>query len=173
MILYNQAFDLYHTIYRLSLFIKEFNEEDFIEVDRIRIWDFYLLFPYKVHDIRLKREEKEVRSLRKQYLRKGYNPYNEIMSDRKIFEKLQTYQLSALTCLASYNIIDKESLALNRVKISSKEILAELLSNYEDPSATESNVITIMTSYFYKLSLFGGAGLKNKTNLMESKYDAE
>lgn len=30
-----------------------------------------------------------------------------------------------------------------------------------------------MTSHFYKMSLYGANGLKNRTNLMESKYDAQ
>lgn len=42
MIIYNQAFDLYHTIFRILHLINRFENEQMIEVDRIRIWDFYL-----------------------------------------------------------------------------------------------------------------------------------
>jgi len=37
----------------------------------------------------------------------------------------------------------------------------------------ERNIISLMTSHFYNISLFGKDGLKSRTNLMESKYDAE
>lgn len=54
MIIYNQAFDLYHCIFRILNFLNRFNPSDIIEVDKLRIWDFYFLFPNKVYDIRLK-----------------------------------------------------------------------------------------------------------------------
>ncbi len=69
MIIYNQAFDLYHCIFRILNFLNRFNPSDIIEVDKLRIWDFYFLFPNKVYDIRLKQNESDIRKLRKQYIK--------------------------------------------------------------------------------------------------------
>jgi hypothetical protein len=172
MIVYNQAFDLYHTIYRFLQFLNRFDNDVVIEVERLRIWDFYLLFPCKVHDIRLKQNESDIRKIRKEFIKDVNNPYERISEERKIFEKIKPYQLAALNCIASYGIIDKTLLNQQRISIIQKDILTEFVKNFEELSPKEKNVITLMTSHYFQLSLFGLDGLKNRTNLMESKYDA-
>lgn len=173
MIIYNQAFDLYHCIFRLLNFLNRFNPGDIIEVDKLRIWDFYFLFPNKVHDIRLKKSECDIKRLKKEYIKQTNNPYEIIFEERKIFEKLKPYQLSALNCIASYGIVNKEMLTQQRVTIENKELLNEYISKFGELSPKEKNVISLMTLHFYDISLFGKDGLKSRTNLMESKYDAE
>lgn len=172
MIVYNQALDLYHTIYRFLQFLNRFESGVLIEVDRLRIWDFYLLFPSKIHDIRLKQNESDIRKIRKEFIKDVNNPYERISEDRKIFEKIKPYQLAALNCIASYGIIDKALLNQQRISITQKDILNEFVKNFEELSPKEKNVIALMTSHYFQLSLFGSDGLKNRTNLMESKYDA-
>ncbi len=173
MIIYNQAFDLYHTIYRIILFLNRFEEGVLIEVDRLRIWDFYLLFPNKIHKIRFPKSESDLRKLKNQFIKESNNPYETIMEERKIFEKLKPYQLSALNCIASYGIIDKGLLNQQRISITNKQVLTEFMSKSDDVTAKEKNIISLMTSHFFKMSLYGTNGLKNRTNLMESKYDAQ
>ena len=172
MIVYNQAFDLYHTIFRILQFLKKFENGTSIEIERIRIWDFYLLFPSKIREIRLKQGESDIRKLRKEFIKDSNNPYEQITENRKIFEKVKPYQLAALNCLASYGIIEKASLTQQRVKIIDKSILNLFVENFEELSPKERNTITLMTSHFNQISLFGTDGLKNRTNLAESKYDA-
>lgn len=172
MIVYNQAFDLYHTIFRFLQFLNRFDYGSLIEVERLRIWDFYFLFPSKIHEIRLKQNESDIRKLRKDFIRDSKNPYETISEDRKIFEKIKPYQLAALNCIASYGIIDKALLNQQRISIVNKDILNDFVNSFEELSAKERNIISLMTSHFYQVSLFGTDGLKSRTNLMESKYDA-
>uniref|UniRef100_UPI0040495B0E ABC-three component system middle component 5 n=1 Tax=Fulvivirga sp. TaxID=1931237 RepID=UPI0040495B0E len=172
MIVYNQAFDLYHTIFRLLHFLKKFENDEIIETERIRIWDFYLLFPSKIHEIRLKQGESDIRKLRKEFIKDSNNPYERITENRKIFEKIKPYQLAALNCIASYGIIEKSFLNQQRITIINKSILDEFVNNFEELTPKERNVIALMTSHFNQVSLFGTDGLKNRTNLIESKYDA-
>jgi hypothetical protein len=172
MIIYNQALDLYHTIFRLVHFLDKFENKSVIEIERLRIWDFYLLFPSKIHEIRLKQNESDIRKLRKQFIKDSKNPYDKIKDNRKIFEKIKPYQLAALNCIASYGIIDKSFLSQQRISIINKEVLTELVTNFEELPPKERNVITLMTSHFNQISLFGTDGLKQRTNLLESKYDA-
>jgi len=172
MITYNQAFDLYHTIFRFLQFLNKFEESTSIEIERLRIWDFYLLFPSKVHEITLKRTESDVKKLLKQYIKDKGNPYDKVVENRKVFEKIKPYQLAALNCIASYGIIEKATLTQQLVVISNKTVLEQFAQQLENLSPKEQNVINIMTSHFNQISLFGTDGLKSKTNLMESKYDA-
>lgn len=172
MIVYNQAYDLYHTIFRFIQFLNRFDEGSLIEIERIRIWDFYLLFPSKIHSIKLKQGESDIRKLKKRFIKDSKNPYERISENRKVFEKLKPYQLAALNCIASYGIIDKSHLNQHRISILNKNILKEFVLKYEELSDKEKNVISLMTSHFNQVSLFGEDGLKNRTKLMESRYDA-
>jgi len=172
MIVYNQAFDLYHTIFRLLHFLNKFENETILEIERVRIWDFYLLFPSKIHEIRLKQNEADIRKIRKEFIKDSNNPYERITENRKIFEKIKPYQQAALNCIASYGIIDKSLLNQQRISIINKDILVEFVNNFEELEPKEKNVIALMTSHFNQVSLFGTDGLKSRTNLIESKYDA-
>lgn len=173
MIVYNQAFDLYHAIFRILHFLNRFQEGDIIEVDRLRIWDFYLLFPNKINEIRLKKYESDIRKIKKEFIKDSDNPYEMITDERKVFDRIKPYELNALNCIASYGIIDKEALKQQRVLITNKQILNDFISQIQELSRKESNVISLMALHFFDVSLFGVDGLKNRTNLMESKYDAE
>jgi hypothetical protein len=173
MIVYNQAFDLYHTIFRILQVLERLEEGVRIEIERLRIWDFYLLFPSKIHNIRLKKSEADIREIRKRFFKNSDNPYDKITEDRKVFEKIKPYQLAALNCIASYGIIDKSLLNQQRVSVVNKEILKQFIEKFEDLPSIEKNVISLMTSHFNQVSLYGTDGLKSRTNLMESKYDAK
>ncbi|WP_423740513.1 ABC-three component system middle component 5 [Flavobacterium columnare] len=172
MITYNQAFDYYHCIFRIIHLLTHFKRNEYVELDRLRIWDFYLLFPEQVFEIRLKRNESDIKALMKKYIKKKNNPYNEVYNNKKVFEKIRPYQMTAINCLASYGIIDKELLKENRVSIISEELLTKYSNNFIQISDKEKNVIAIMTSHFANISMFGPDGLKNRTKLMESKYDS-
>lgn len=172
MIIYNQAFDYYHAIYRLIRLLTHFKREKYVEVDRLRIWDFYLLFPEQVHTITLKKDDHDIRELRKRFVKPKNNPYNQVFDNKKVFEKLRPYQLTALQCMASYGIISKELLSENRVSVIAEDLLNEYNQKFEALSYTEQNVITLMTGYFSQISMFGPDGLKSRTKLMVSKYDA-
>lgn len=172
MIIYNQAFDLYHTVYRMIQLLTNFDKNEYIEIDRLRIWDFYLLFPSKIYELKPKKNEKDFKEMLKKFTVKKENPYEKVYNDRKVFEKIRPYQISALHCLASYGIIDKELLLLDRVSIISIEILKDYTNKFEELSPREKNMISVLISDFYKIEMPGKEGLKSRTNLLESKYDA-
>jgi hypothetical protein len=173
MIVYHPAFDLYHSVYRMLQILTHFNRNDYVETERLRIWDFYLLFPDKISTIKLKSNEKDIKELIKTFIKKSDNPYELLLDNRKVFERIKPYQLGALKCLASYGIIDKDYLNTNRITIISKEILSTYSSKFEALSSKENNAISLLTSHFYLMSLYGEGGLKDRTQLLESKYDAQ
>lgn len=172
MIVYQPAFDLYHTVYRMIKLLAHFERNEYVEIERLRIWDYYLLFPNKMDEIKLKREEKDVKQLIRNYILKKDNPYEQIVNDRKMFEKIKPYQMSAIKCLASYNIINKDYLTLNRITAISSDIFDKYSEDLKQLNAQEKNAIGLLTSHFYLMPLTGDYGLKHRSNLLESKYDA-
>ncbi|MGV4528970.1 ABC-three component system middle component 5 [Ornithobacterium rhinotracheale] len=171
MILYNNAFDLYHTIFRMLHLLSKVGDKRTIEVERIRIWDYYLLFTDEIFKLKPKRQEKEYKELLKEIKITKKNPYYQVYDKRKTLEKIKPYQLSALNSLASYNIIDKEGLLREEIKINSFELLEEYARAVGNLSPREKNIITIVTTTFSDISLTGNSGLKKRSDLIESKYD--
>ncbi|WP_299051443.1 ABC-three component system middle component 5 [uncultured Polaribacter sp.] len=172
MIVYQKAYDLYHTVYRMIKLLAYFKQDGLIEIDRLRIWDYYLLYPNKMKNIRLKREEKDVKQIIKSYILKEDNPYEMVINDRKMFEKIKPYQMTAIKCLASYGIVNKDYLQENRISNINKNIFDDYADDFKNLSVQEENAIKLLTSHFYQISLFGVDGLKSRTGLLESKYDA-
>lgn len=173
MIVYQKSFDLYHTVYRMIKLLAHFKEDGLIEIDRLRIWDYYLLFPNKMEKIRLKQNEKDIRKIIKNFISSKDNPYERVLNDRKMFEKIKPYQMTAIKCLASYGIINKDYLSENRITSISSNILTEYEDDFKNLSIQEENAIKLLTSHFYQVPLFGVDGLKSRTGLLESKYDAQ
>jgi hypothetical protein len=152
----------------------DFEANEYIELDRVRIWDYYLLFPNEMHKIKLKkRDEKDVRLIIEKFIPLKDNPYEVILDNRKMFERIRPYQLSALKSLVSYGILDKEYWKLNRIRITSKERLTKYSEKSQEPGIRDNNLVKLLTSHFYTMSMFGEWGLKNRSNLIETKYDAQ
>ncbi|HEY1193893.1 ABC-three component system middle component 5 [Flavobacterium sp.] len=172
MIVYQPSFDLYHSIYRMINILGHFKYGDSIEIDRLRIWDYYLLYPNKLKTISLKKEENDIRQLINNFVLRKQNPYEQIFNDRKMFEKIRPYQMGALKYLASIGLIDKDYLKSNKISKISNEILKELKLITDKLSIQEENTISLLTGHFYYIPLSGKDGLKERTNLLESKYDA-
>jgi len=170
MIVYNQAFDINHTIFRMASLLNYYKDNS-LEVERLRIWDFYLAFPREVSNIRFGIEKGD-RDIKKLFPKK-YNPYEVISNPNKLFGRMQPYQLIAIKTLASYGVINKDYFQLNRITKVDKKLLKEYLDDNSSFTERELNIIKIMTSYFNYMPLYGTQGLKSRTNLLEFKYDAQ
>lgn len=59
------------------------------------------------------------------------NPYNHIPNDKMIFDKLKSYQMSALNYIASYGIIDSELLLNNRIRLKDEKKMIDILCHLE------------------------------------------
>lgn len=172
MIVYHQAFDLYHTSYRMIQLLTYFGRGESVEVDRLRIWDYYLLFPIEMQRIKFSINEKDIKSYIKEYITKGEkeNPYEIILDSRKMFEKMKPYQMVALKSLASYGIINIDYVTTERVIPISEEMVIRHSPLFEPLSVKEQNTIKLLTSHYYLMNL---TELKEKTNLIQYRYDAQ
>jgi hypothetical protein len=167
MLVYHPAFDIYNCIFRM-LQLLLFTKEEEIVFDKLRIWDFYLTFPSQVSEISF---PADLRHLKEKIFKDKFNPYEELSDPRGIFDRMQTYQLSAIKCLASYGFVDSKQLAKNKIKKTGKKIPQELLTKLNNPSILSKNIIKLLTSEFVNLPLLGKEGLKARTGLLDFKYD--
>lgn len=163
MLVYHPAFDIYNCAFRMLQLLSNMEEKE-IELDKIRIWDFYLTFPNEARQISFPRDLFE---LKKIFKNKADNPYEDLIDPRRIAERMQPYQISALKYLASFGLIDSKLFSKNIVKRTDKEIPSELKTKIEDISNEKQNIIKLVKGFNF-LAL---RGLKERTGLLEFRYD--
>lgn len=166
MLIYNQAYDLYHTMFRI-LQIMEKTEET-IEIDKLRILDFYLAFPSELMDIRSFRGFKKY----VKYIKAEKNKYERVIDRKRLFFKMEHIQISAIKALISYGIFDAEEFKKGNVKKSYDKLSDSLLLRIQSANEENLNLITLITGPLASMNLFGHLGLKERTNLIEFKYDS-
>ncbi len=171
MITYNPAFDLYHSIFRIAHILRKMEERKRYEIDCVRIWDFYMLYPNKLSNVLLKVDEKELREARK-LLKLKETSYDYKGDIRKLFEWIKPFQLSALGCLVSCGILDKDAFEVGYVEVVNLDMLDTFVNKAGDISVHEKNVLHFLSFLFSGMPLTGVYGMKHRTKLMESKYDA-
>lgn len=173
MITYNPAFDLYHCIFRMAHIIDRLEAGECFEIDKVRIWDFYLLYPSKTYDIDvMPRKEKEAYQARAQYIDKTSSPYEYSGDNRKLMEWIKPVQVSALSCLVSCGILSKDAYLLGNVCVANRKTLKEFVEHAGGFTDRERNVLSFLSIFSRHMPLTGINGLKAKTKLLESKYDA-
>jgi hypothetical protein len=166
MLIYHPAFDIYNGVFRMLRLIQNM-KKDTIEFDRIRVWDFYLVFPNETKNITFPTELSELKTIFKD----KPNPYEDLIDAKRIFERMKPYQSAALKCLASYGFIDSKELSKNLVKRTDKVIPLELKEEINKMDIKEENLIKLVKSPINDLPLLGKSGFKDRTRLIDNKYD--
>ncbi len=166
MLIYSPAYDLYHTMFRI-LQITERNEH-VMEVDKLRILDFYLAFPAELLDIKSFRGFNKYRK----YLKAEKNQYERVIDHKRLFFKMEQIQISAMKALVSYSLLDANEFKNGKVKRTETPLNEQLNARIQEKFKTNQNLLTLITGPLASLNLYGHLGLKVKTNLIEFKYDA-
>lgn len=163
MLVYHPAFDIYNCAFRM-LQLLSMMEETEIELDKLRIWDFYLTFPNEARQITFPQDLLE---LKKIFKNKPDNPYEDLIDPKRIAERMNPYQLSALRYLASYGLVDNHLFQKNIIKRTDKELPKELQEKLLEINTEKENIIKLVKGFNF-LAL---RGLKERTGLLEFRYD--
>ncbi len=166
MLIYNHAYDLYHTVFRMLQILDK--TEIVLEVDKLRILDFYLAFPVELLEIQSFKGFKKY----EKYIRPEKNRYERIIDRKRIFYKMEQIQLSAIKALISYGLIDSEEFKKGKIKRTQESIDGVLLERIRSVNEAYKNIITLITGPLASIDLYGHLGLKVRTNLIDFKYDA-
>ena len=171
MITYNPAFDRYHSIFRMAHILLKMDEGHPLEIDRVRIWDFYMLYPVQLNHVSLRQDESEIRETRK-LLKLKETSYDYKGDIRKLFEWIKPFQVSAMGCLVSCGILSKEEFETGNVLVVNSDKLKTFVEKVGDVSVRENNILSFLSFLFGDMPLTGVYGMKYRTKLLESKYDA-
>ncbi len=167
MLTYHPIFDSNHCLFRVLYILNELDEVPH-EIDKIRLFDFYISAPGALKLFRA--NSKQVTSQKKSIL-KSLSKYDGIDNSKSLFFDARTIQVTVLNHLAAKNIIltehyEKGLVMLNKIEF--KSVISDILSNQN--SITDS-VVSLIVDELQYIHVLGHNGLKHRSNLMEYRYD--
>lgn len=166
---YQQELDPYHTMFRLARLI-EILRMGPLSRDKVRILDFYLLFPFRISDIRLSRSHRKFKKLGKIY--GSTVPYAAQPADRIMFTRMEPIQNAALQTLTFQKVFDEEELIYGRVSLIAHALPESIVERISVLNKKEADLMEFLTALAAGYEMIGENELKARTGLMESRYDA-
>jgi hypothetical protein len=166
MLIYHPAFDYHHCIFRV-LCLLEHLPKDTYHIERIRILDFYFLFPHSLKTVTF---PKAARRYRKAVIGSS-NTYEDIRDPYRVFSQLEAYQLTALRYLASRGLIDASALNDGKVKRNTAPLSTPILEQLSKTIERQKILIECLCGPFKDVDLYGNSGLKARTQLFQYRYD--
>jgi hypothetical protein len=164
---YQPAFDAAHTIFRF-LRLHDAMRMDVVEFDKYRILDYYLLFPFRSATVRLGQKDLRIRSIAKQL--DGKAGYATLPSGEVLFERMKNAHVSASQTMAANRIIDPEVLRHGVMKFGKFALPADYQERISEANQNDSLTLDILRA-LSAYNLLGRDGLKDRTGLLEYRYD--
>jgi hypothetical protein len=127
-----------------------------------------LLFPSLLSDVSF---PKSALSFKKM-VRNTPGPYENIEDPYKVFIQLEPFQHEALRCLVSWGLLDSGALKQGFAKRTSKALPALLADSIKSANEADHDLIGLLTGPLFDLDFYGPHGLKQRTRLMEYRYDS-
>ncbi len=164
---YHPAFDAFHSIFRF-LRLKRRLAAEVLEVEKLRILDYYLMFPWRASGVRLAPRDSFVRALAKRL--EGERDYATLPTGELLLERMKPSQTAALQTMAQDGLLDLAQLRNGTVQFTGKSIPDEIASLIESRNGEEEDRLKIVNS-LNEYPLLGRDGLKARTALLEHRYD--
>ena len=170
MLIYSPSYDIYHGAFR-QLAILDSLQMVHIEFSRLRLYDYYLLFPKTVNSFtNTARSRKFITDISKLH-----NTYNNPIDHKRVFVQVERIQIASMLTLQSRKLIDVDS-KHDEYSITKQFELEELDDGMQEKlkAFQERNepVLTFIKEILNTLNFYGKKGLKDRSNLLQAKYDS-
>lgn len=166
---YNEAFDPYHAAFRFLRMHLACDITNRVPFDTIRILDFYLLFPFRLQSMKFFDEDKGWRKVSKSYGEQA--PYGSMPDDNIIFSRMEPFQRAAASSLVVSGYLAPDAWDQNEVQFTKEAIPDALRLRCSELNTRMSDVVEILCQIRTRYPLGGRDGLKDRTGLLEYRYD--
>ena len=167
MLTYQPQNDVNYCIYRFfSLFFIDENKE--YAIDTFKIIDFFYMFPHFIKNIKVRKEQISERNSLDDYC----NVYAIDGNQKQLFERLNNCQEMAFEILVSKKILDIDKFQEGIVLLNnSLDIASRFIECIEETNLKNKKLLNFLTKSLASVQLYGKGGLKDRSKVMEYKYD--
>lgn len=162
MLIYHPALDPYHCVFRM-LQVLAYAPERQYDKRVLRILDFYAVFPHLISNIRLPREHTKW----KRHFSGLENPYWFSGEPTLVFAQMEPLQETAQNLLYAQGLADP-SMYPDYVKLVIEGFRRLTLPASKSMSGT---LLEFLVTVLGKIPFHGYGGLKDRTRLLEYRYD--
>lgn len=167
MLIYTPALDVHNCVYRFLLLLENI-DMDSVRWDSLRIADYYLLYPHLILNIKpLPRELGKY----KKSLKNIHNPYPGKADLKMMFYALGPIHKAVTSCLMAKGILSIDAFGAMLIERTDVELPSKLSERIRDDAVTSESWFRAIVEVVVKLETSGPAGLKNRSGLMEYRYD--
>jgi hypothetical protein len=167
---FQPAYDVYHTIFRLMRLRGVVASVGPVPLDELRVLDFFLLFPYLIEHIRLMQKHRGYRRLARDYVHT--RPYSEQPEDLTIFRRMHPIQIAAAQTLASNDLLEFHALGAEKAQTTAKDLSPSISARVAAANERDAVLIEFLGVLAAEYRFEGPGGLKDRTGLLEHRYDA-
>lgn len=164
MLVYHPAYDAYHCLFRMMAIIEKTGE---LEIEKLKILDFYILFPSLLSNVKMPRQFTKVKKTAERYHNAYHDPLNPVM----IFKEMRKIQDAAIKCMVATGYISSEDLSKGFIVRTEKTLPHKISSDMKEFLDSKEPFSSFITESMAKFHLTGPDGLKSRTQLMEHRYD--
>ena len=164
MILYHPGYDVNHCVYRVVNILFS-TKMSVINEKSLSLIDFYYVYPHLLQKI-----ENLPRPINKfkNDIDLISEPFEITPNPKSLYYELKSTQLTAISFLKQKNLISNSS---REVSINKDLLPTHLIEKIEKDPFRDSQIFKMLSDYFPKVKLEGKNGFKDRSGLMEFKYD--
>ena len=166
---FQAALDPFHSVFRL-LRLRGLTQTHELYRDQLRILDFYMVFPFRVDEIRLTREQRTLKKLAADYA--SQKPYGELPDSNVLFDRMRPISDAAMATMAARGFYETDALERGDIRDTKKATPAELQERIATLNAEQANLLEFLNTLASSFTFFGPEGLKARTGLIEHRYDS-
>jgi len=163
-LIYHPAFDPFNALLRIVRLLEAIGTG--VDATALQIGEFFLLFPERIIDARL------TPKLRGQVVRAALQaryPYDRLPSSRVLFERMEPAHQAALQTLVSRGFVTSSEDGV--VKLNGETMPIEVLDLAAAHNKKELGLTTLLIEILQAFPIAGSNGLKDRSKLMEFRYD--
>lgn len=166
---FQPAFDVFHTEFRFIRLRRLMSQDAPLHYDQLRIADFYLLFFFRLQDVRLSNAHRAIKKFARELSAQRYENQPD---DQLLFSRMEPIQRAAIDTLIANNFFDAELFKKDFV-VETNLVESDALSKRVDEiNEQEARIMNALRSLLIDYDLLGPNGLKARTGLLEFRYDA-
>jgi len=166
MIIYHPAYDLNHCAYRFITLLSDIDGNN-TEWDTLQLLDFYYVFPHFLAEMRLPKNPIATRN----QLNKISGPYETLPNPKRLIFELSTLHKEAARALVAKGILDKDLFLKNIITLYTEKVPESLKLHMSKDEKRNTFWYHLLVKVLAKYPINGKNGLKDRTQLMEYRYD--